>query len=63
MTPYTAADGTTFTDDDIERWVAEAEAGFPEATFSPSTPGRPVSVGQEARPFTLRLDVRMRQRA
>ena len=32
---YTAANGTAFTDDDLERWAQEAEAGFPGATFSP----------------------------
>lgn len=45
-----------FTEDDLERWADEAERGFPGATFGKSTPGRPVSVGHDARPFTLRLD-------
>ncbi len=45
-----------WTEEDLERWAGEAEAGFPGATFGRSTPGRPVSVGHDARPFTLRLD-------
>ena len=59
---YTAANGTAFTDDDLERWAQEAEAGFPGATFSPSTPGRPISVGEQAKPFTLRLDTARREK-
>ncbi len=27
MATYTAVNGTTFTDEDIERWAAEAESG------------------------------------
>lgn len=45
-----------FTDDDLERWADEAERGFPGARFGKSAPGRPGSVGHDARPFTLRLD-------
>lgn len=65
MAEYAAADGTKFTDEDVERWAAEAEAGFPGWKFGPSTPGpprpgRPVSVGEDARPFTLRLDMARR---
>lgn len=56
MERYTAADGTTFNDADLERWGAEAEAGFPGWKFGKAVPGRPVSVGANARPFTLRLD-------
>lgn len=60
MDTHTGADGTRFTDADVERWAQEAEAGFPGARFSPSTPGRPVSVGQDARPLTIRLDAARR---
>lgn len=57
---YTAANGTVYTDEDIERWAQEAEDGFPGATFGPAVPGRPISVGADAKPFTLRLDARRR---
>lgn len=56
MAEYTAANGTTFTDADLERWGLEAESGFPDAKFGVSSPGRPVSVGDDARPLTVRLD-------
>ena len=64
MATYTAVNGTTFTDEDIERWAAEAESGemytgghLGPPTPGPPTSGRPISVGEDARPFTLRLDV------
>lgn len=62
MSEYTAADGTPFTDEDIERWAAEAESeqGYTGGHIGPSVPGRPVSVGAEAKPFTLRLDANRR---
>ncbi|NKY11027.1 CopG family transcriptional regulator [Cellulomonas hominis] len=60
MDTYIGANGTRFTDDDLERWAQDAEAGFPDATFGASTPGRPVSVGQDARPVTIRLDAARR---
>ena len=60
MAEHTAADGTTFTDEDLERWGSEAEAGFPGWKFGKSVPGRPISVGEQARPFTLRLDAARR---
>lgn len=60
MGEYTAADGTTFTDADVERWGAEAEEGFAGWNFGKPVPGRPISVGAEARPFTLRLDAARR---
>lgn len=52
---YTDVNGTEFTDSDIERWVAEHEAGYTGA-HGPVVKGRPVSVGHGAKPFTLRLD-------
>ncbi len=59
---YTTPTGTSFSDEDIERWAGEAEAGFPGARFGKSSPGRPVSVGAEAKPFTLRLDLARREK-
>ena len=59
-TKYTAADGTVYTDEEIEKWAQDAEDGFPGASFGASVPGRPVSVGTDAKPFTLRLDARRR---
>ncbi len=56
ITKHTATDGTAFTEADIERWGTEAEQGFPGWKFGRSVAGRPVSVGAQARPFTLRLD-------
>jgi len=58
MAKYIATNGTTFTDEDIERWAAEAESeqGYTGDHIGPAVPGRPVSVGAEAKPFTLRLD-------
>lgn len=59
-----AADGIPFTEEDIERWGAEdeSEAGYTGTHLGPSRPGRPVSVGRQARPFTLRLDAERRAR-
>lgn len=64
MTKYTAANGTPFTDEDIDRWAAqdESEEGYTGTHLGPSRPGRPVSVGETARPFTLRLDAARRAR-
>jgi len=54
--------GVPFTDGDIERWAtqAESEAGYEGKHLGPSAPGHPVSVGAQARPFTLRLDAARR---
>ncbi len=62
MSNYTDVNGTPFTDEDIERWAAEAESeqGYTGKHLGPSRPGRPVSVGAQARPFTLRLDAARR---
>jgi hypothetical protein len=59
---YTAANGTTFTDDDIERWAAADEAGvaWTGGHVGPVVMGRPITVGERARPFTLRLDAQRR---
>ncbi|MFT4187062.1 MAG: hypothetical protein QM621_00610 [Aeromicrobium sp.] len=35
---YTDINGVTFTDADIERWGAEADAGFPDDEFTRATP-------------------------
>lgn len=58
MGKYSDVNGVPFTDEDIERWAAEAEseAGYTGKHLGPSAPGRPISVGAQARPFTLRLD-------
>lgn len=62
MGTYTAADGTHFTEADIERWAAvtESEEGYTGDHRGPTTAGRPVSIGADARPFTLRLDAQRR---
>ncbi|MDR5699981.1 CopG family transcriptional regulator [Agromyces aerolatus] len=62
MKKYSDVNGTPFTDEDIEQWAAEAESeqGYTGKHRGPSQPGRPVSVGAEARPFTLRLDAARR---
>lgn len=54
--------GAPFTDEDIERWAAEAESeqGYAGKHLGPSVPGRPISVGAQARPFTVRLDAARR---
>ena len=51
-----------FTDDDIERWAAEAESadGYTGAHLGPAVAGPPVSGGGQARPLTLRLDAARR---
>ena len=58
MSTYSDASGVPFTDEDIERWATEAESenGYTGKHLGPSVPGRPISVGAQARPFTLRLD-------
>lgn len=62
MDEYTDVNGAPFTDDDIERWAAvtESEQGYTGKHLGTSLPGRPVSVGAQARPFTLRLDAARR---
>lgn len=60
MSEYTDVNGTPFSDEDIERWAAESEAGFAGKHLGPSVAGRPVSVGAQVRPFTLRLDAARR---
>jgi len=63
MSEYLSSDGVTFTDEDIERWavIDESEAGYTGGHLGPPTEGlpslgRPISVGEDARPFTVRLD-------
>lgn len=62
MNKYNDVNGDPFTDEDIEKWAAEAEAsnGYTGKHLGPSVPGRPISVGAQARPFTLRLDAARR---
>ena len=52
MAEYIAANGTVFTDEDIERWAEEAEAGWLGIEFGPLVPGPPVKDGEKPRPFT-----------
>lgn len=62
MGKYKAVNGTTFTDKDIEKWAneAESEQGYTGGHLGPAVLGRPVTVGAEAKPFTLRLDANRR---
>ncbi|WP_159619872.1 CopG family transcriptional regulator [Ruania rhizosphaerae] len=62
MSKYTDVNGVPFTDEDLERWAAEAESeqGYTGKHLGRSVPGRPISVGAQARPFTLRLDAARR---
>ena len=62
MSTYIDVNGVAFTDEDIERWAAqnESEQGYTGKHLGPSGPGRPISVGAQARPFTLRLDAARR---
>jgi predicted transcriptional regulator len=60
MGEYATVSGRRFTDDDIEKWAAESERGYAGGHIGPATAGRPISVGQQARPFTLRLDAARR---
>ena len=62
MSTHTDVNVTSFTEQDIERWAAEAESeqGYTGKHLGPSIPGRPISVGAQARPFTLRLDAARR---
>ncbi|WP_291280297.1 ribbon-helix-helix protein, CopG family [Galactobacter sp.] len=59
---YTDVNGVPFTDEDIERWAAvdESEEGYTGEHLGPSRPGRPVSVGADVRPVTVRLDASRR---
>ena len=52
-----AANGTRFTDEDIEKWAAEAKSaqGYTGGHLGSSASGRPISVGTEAKPVTFRL--------
>lgn len=58
MVAYSDVNGVPFTDVDVELWAgeAESEAGYTGNHVGPSMPGRPISVGAQARPFTIRLD-------
>lgn len=55
MAEYTAANGVTYSEDDVERRGQEADVGFPGWKFGKPVAGRPISVGAGAKPFTLRL--------
>lgn len=62
MSKYTSSSGEPFSDADIERWAAEDESaeGYTGGHLGPSRPGRPVSVGSDVRPVTVRLDAARR---
>lgn len=60
MSTYTTATGTTYTDADIERWAAEAEHGYSGWEFGKPSPGRPISVGPDAKPLSIRMDAKRR---
>ena len=53
MAEYIAANGTIYTDEDIERWAEEAEAGWPGIEFGPSFIGPPPFPGEKVRPLTI----------
>lgn len=55
---WTAANGTTYTDEQIEQWATEQENEheYNGTHLAPAMPGRPISIGKNARPFTIRLD-------
>lgn len=52
----------SFSEEDIERWGVEAGDGLAGWEFGKSVAGRPISVGSNARPFTLRLDADRRSK-
>lgn len=62
MKKYAGMDGSGFAEEDIERWAAvqESAEGYVGGHLGPSRPGRPVSVGADVRPVTVRLDAARR---
>jgi len=57
MKTYTTKSGRVYSEADLERRSWEAANGMPGWEFvGKPTPGRPVSVGAKAKPFTIRLD-------
>lgn len=62
MTAHTDVNSSPFTDGDLENWAAgpESDQGYVGKHLGPSVAGRPISVGAQARPFTLRLDAARR---
>lgn len=59
-----AANGTVYTDEQIEQWALaqESESEYQGAHLAPAMPGRPVSIGKNALPFTIRLDEERRKK-
>lgn len=55
---WTAVNGTTYNDEQVEQWAKaqESEAEYSGEHLTPAMPGRPVSVGKNAHPVTIRLD-------
>ncbi|MGJ9372578.1 CopG family transcriptional regulator [Nesterenkonia sp. CF4.4] len=62
MDECTAVNGKTFTEEDIEASATEAESeqDYTDCHLGPPKVGRPVSIGADARPFTMRLDANRR---
>ncbi|MHA3723535.1 CopG family transcriptional regulator [Leucobacter sp. HY1910] len=62
MGKHADVNGVPFTDEDVERWAAddESDAGYTGGHLGPSRAGRPVSVGADVRPVTVRLDAARR---
>jgi len=58
---YNAADGSTFSEADVERWAESAEAGFPGARFGKPRAGRPSTLGDDVKRITVRLNGRQRE--
>jgi len=57
MDDVIAHDGTVVTQQMLDEWFEQAEAGELPGTPGPTHPGRPLSIGDEAAtPLTVRLD-------
>lgn len=56
MAKYTATEGTVFTDDDNGKPAEDTEPGYTGIHFTLPRLGRPISVGENSKPFTIRLD-------
>lgn len=62
MGQYTGVNGETFTDEELEAWAAHAESEqeYTGGHIGPSSAGRPVSLGEQVRPFAVPLDAARR---
>lgn len=60
---WTAANGTTYTNEDLERWASLQESEeYDPPHLMPVHRGRPISIGKDAQPFTIRLDHNRREK-